>query len=95
MQIYDRGAVHIGALDTCLAVPPLLAAFYVTLGALQILVDQYRSDDGPTQVALRRATWPTLALNLGCDQSLEKHSCSATTGGALNETVPLAVLHNR
>ena len=70
-QIYDRGSVHIGALDTCLAVPPLLAAFYVTLGTLQILVDQYRSDDGATQAALRRATWPTLALNLGCDQCLE------------------------
>lgn len=39
LQIYDMFAVEAGALKTSLAVPPLLAAFYMVLGALAPLAD--------------------------------------------------------
>ena len=66
LQIYDRLVADVGPLHTCLAVPPLLAAFYVVLGSMQIAADWATADSRATQAAQARATWPVVALNTGC-----------------------------
>lgn len=71
-QIYQLFAVNLdlgpaGSLNTSLAVPPLLAVFYLVLGTLFVLADDYTSQSPATAAALERAKDPSiLALSVGC-----------------------------
>lgn len=68
MQIYDVAAFSIAGVQSSWLVPPLLAAFYVVLGGLQIAADALKtqSGDAATIRAVQRADWPFVALNAGC-----------------------------
>jgi heat shock protein 5 len=71
-QVYDVGPIAAGGLHTSLAVPPLLATFYLVLGGLLLWADAMLEDDPATQQAQHRAENPfytaasfgVLALNL-------------------------------
>jgi hypothetical protein len=66
LQIYDKLTFDVGPLTFCGAVPPLLAAFYVALGGLQIAADLSRRSDASTMRAWEQAQWPLVAFNMGC-----------------------------
>jgi hypothetical protein len=43
LQVYGNGAVNVGPLHTHVLVPPLLGAFYLTVGLLHLALDQQRA----------------------------------------------------
>jgi hypothetical protein len=75
LQVYDMAPIDAGGLHTSAAVPPLLAAFYLVLGCLQLLADGALQGEPATQRAQLRALEPLwLAASFGacwhCDALL-------------------------
>lgn len=65
--IYDQLPLVHGGLHTSAVVPPLLAAYYLTLGGLVLKADDWllEGGDATTQASYRRCNLGTMCLSFG------------------------------
>lgn len=74
LQIYENGAIDIGALHTNVVVPPLLGIFYSVVGLLQLSLDKWlASKDRVPRTSLKRLIFSLISLIIILELSAEMY----------------------
>ncbi|GLC33771.1 hypothetical protein PLESTB_000113700 [Pleodorina starrii] len=81
LQVYDTAPIVLGGLKTSLAVPPLLALFYVVLGSLHPLMDNLNPSPETTAVRSRCNDVGFVALAFGVLAALLQLSATLYDNG--------------
>lgn len=73
LQVYGNGALEAGALRTHVLVPPLLGAFYLTVGLLHLFLDERAPPKSRATGTARRTATSLLVLALFIETSAEMY----------------------
>ncbi|KAL5561051.1 hypothetical protein UlMin_030798 [Ulmus minor] len=71
LVVYDKGSINIGPLHSNIWVPVLLGLFYLTVGWLQLFLDETASSDNISQGSFQKTAASFIALVLFIEVSAE------------------------